>query len=166
MNRGRSNPTRRGVAGRQSAAVWCARRGCAASCSSRCEWSHREPCAQAVGLRNCAAAAGQQPAGRDQPRHRAARRRDALYPVHGSASAPRQGPGPSRATGFRFLQVRTAAQVAEIERILVDDQEISFSATYEPDEGFDVNLWRHIEQTGDLRADRLSRHCVPRLHAL
>ena len=53
-----------------------------------------------------------------------------------------------RATGFRFLQVRTAAQVTEIERILVDDEEISFSATYEPSAGFDVNLWRHIEQTG------------------
>ena len=53
-----------------------------------------------------------------------------------------------RATGFRFLQVRTAAQVTEIERILVDDEEISFSATYEPGAGFDVNLWQHIEQTG------------------
>ena len=53
-----------------------------------------------------------------------------------------------RATGFRFLQVRTAAQVTEIERILVDDEEISFSATYEPSQGFDVNLWQHIEQTG------------------
>ena len=53
-----------------------------------------------------------------------------------------------QATGFRFLQVRTAAQITEIERILVDDEEISFSATYEPSAGFDVNLWRHIEQTG------------------
>ena len=53
-----------------------------------------------------------------------------------------------RATGFRFLQVRTAAQITEIERILVDDEEISFSTTYVPDEGFDINLWRHIEQTG------------------
>ena len=60
---------------------------------------------------------------------------------------PDKGPDP-RATGFRFLQVRTAAQVTEIERILVDDEEISFSATYEPGTGFDVNLWRHIEQTG------------------
>ena len=53
-----------------------------------------------------------------------------------------------QATGFRFLQVRTAAQITEIERILVDDEEISFSATYEPSAGFDVNLWQHIEQTG------------------
>ena len=53
-----------------------------------------------------------------------------------------------RATGFRFLQVRTAAQVTEIERILVDDEEISFSATYELGAGFDVDLWQHIEQTG------------------
>ena len=60
---------------------------------------------------------------------------------------PDRGPDP-RATGFRFLQVRTAAQVREIERILVDDEEISFSATYEPSAGFDVDLWRHIEQTG------------------
>ena len=60
---------------------------------------------------------------------------------------PDKGPDP-RATGFRFLQVRTAAQVTEIERILVDDEEISFSATYEPSAGFDVDLWRHIEQTG------------------
>ena len=60
---------------------------------------------------------------------------------------PDKGPDP-RATGFRFLQVRTAAQVTEIERILVDDQEISFSATYEPGGGFDIDLWRHIEQTG------------------
>ena len=60
---------------------------------------------------------------------------------------PDKGRDP-QATGFRFLQVRTAAQVAEIERILVDDEEISFSATYEPSTGFDVDLWRHIEQTG------------------
>ena len=60
---------------------------------------------------------------------------------------PDKGPDP-RATGFRFLQVRTAAQVTEIERILVDDEEISFSATYAPSAGFDVDLWRHIEQTG------------------
>ena len=60
---------------------------------------------------------------------------------------PDKGPDP-RATGFRFLQVRTAAQITEIERILVDDEEISFSTTYEPGEGFDINLWRHIEQTG------------------
>ena len=60
---------------------------------------------------------------------------------------PDRGPDP-QATGFRFLQVRTAAQVTEIERILVDDEEISFSATYEPSAGFDVDLWRHIEQTG------------------
>ena len=53
-----------------------------------------------------------------------------------------------QATGFRFLQVRTDAQITEIERILVDDEEISFSATYEPSAGFDVNLRRHIEQTG------------------
>ena len=53
-----------------------------------------------------------------------------------------------QATGFRFLQVRTAAQVAEIERILVDDEEISFTPTYESGEGFDVDLRQHIEQTG------------------
>ena len=53
-----------------------------------------------------------------------------------------------QATGFRFLQVRTAAQVTEIERILIDDEEVSFSSTDKPGEGFDVNLWRHIEQTG------------------
>ena len=53
-----------------------------------------------------------------------------------------------QATGFRFLQVRTAAQVTEIEQILIDDEEISFTSTNKPGEGFDVNLWRHIEQTG------------------
>ena len=53
-----------------------------------------------------------------------------------------------QATGFRFLQVRTAAQVTEIERILVDDEEIAFTATYEPGAGFDIDLWRHIAQTG------------------
>ena len=60
---------------------------------------------------------------------------------------PDRGRDP-QATGFRFLQVRTDAQVTEIERILVDDEEISFSATYEPSSGFDIDLWRHIEQTG------------------
>ena len=60
---------------------------------------------------------------------------------------PDRGRDP-QATGFRFLQVRTAVQVTEIERILVDDEEISFSATYEPGTGFDVDFWRHIEQTG------------------
>ena len=60
---------------------------------------------------------------------------------------PDKGRDP-QATGFRFLQVRTAAQVTEIERILVDDEEISFSATYAPSAGFDVDLGQHIEQTG------------------
>ena len=60
---------------------------------------------------------------------------------------PDKGPN-LQATGFRFLQVRTAAQVTEIERILVDDEEISASVTYKPGEGFDINLWQHIEQTG------------------
>ena len=51
-------------------------------------------------------------------------------------------------TGFRQLQVLTAAQIDAVERVLVDDQETSFTAVLEPGRGFTVNLWRRILQDG------------------
>lgn len=51
-------------------------------------------------------------------------------------------------TGFRQFQVLTAAQVHVVEQVLVDDQEVGFTAIREPGRGFTVNLWRRILQNG------------------
>lgn len=51
-------------------------------------------------------------------------------------------------TGFRQLQVLTAAEIARVEQVLVDDLPVAYTATLLPGEGFIVNLGRRIEQDG------------------
>ncbi|MSR83411.1 MAG: hypothetical protein EXS58_10885 [Candidatus Latescibacteria bacterium] len=53
-----------------------------------------------------------------------------------------------RDTGVRYLQVLTPAVVGQVERVLVDDQEAVFSASYQPGEGFTVDLWQRVVQAG------------------
>jgi len=51
-------------------------------------------------------------------------------------------------SGFRQLQVLTTAETHAVERVLVDDREVSFSFTRDPGRGFTVNLWRRVVQNG------------------
>jgi len=51
-----------------------------------------------------------------------------------------------RNTGFRRIDVLTAAQVAAVERVLVDDLAIPFTVLYRRGEGFTLNLGRRITQ--------------------
>ena len=53
-----------------------------------------------------------------------------------------------RDTGFRFLRVRTDAQIGQVERVLLDDRVIFFRTEQEPGQGFTLDLVRHIEQNG------------------
>ena len=53
-----------------------------------------------------------------------------------------------RDTGFRQLQVATAAEIGAVTRVLVDDEEVFTTTTYQAGEGFIVNLWRHVTQNG------------------
>jgi hypothetical protein len=50
-------------------------------------------------------------------------------------------------TGVRHLQVLTPARVSRVEQVLVDDEEVVYSATYQP-EGFSVDLWQRVVQPG------------------
>jgi hypothetical protein len=45
------------------------------------------------------------------------------------------------------LQVRTPALVGTVERVLVDDEEVVFTPTYDG-EGFTVDIWQRIIQSG------------------
>ena len=60
----------------------------------------------------------------------------------------RTGPSSSRDTGFRQLQVRTAAEVGEVRRVRVDDLEVLPFTEVEPGSGFTVNLPRRVVQDG------------------
>ena len=51
-------------------------------------------------------------------------------------------------TGFRFLRVRTDAQIGQVEQVLLDDRVIFFRTEQEPGQGFTLDLVRHIEQNG------------------
>ena len=51
-------------------------------------------------------------------------------------------------TGFRQLEVLTGAAVTAIDRVLVDDVEIPYSASIRAREGFTVNLGQRIDQDG------------------
>lgn len=53
-----------------------------------------------------------------------------------------------RDTGVRYLQILTPAVVSQVERVLVDDEEVVFSAAYQPGEGFTVDLWQRVVQAG------------------
>ena len=51
-------------------------------------------------------------------------------------------------TGFRQLEVLTAAEIAEVEEVLVDDREVTFAVRQSPGEGFTINLGRRITTDG------------------
>ncbi len=53
-----------------------------------------------------------------------------------------------RDTGVRYLQILTPAVVSQVERVLVDDEEVVFSAAYQSGEGFTVDLWERVVQAG------------------
>ena len=50
-------------------------------------------------------------------------------------------------TGFRYLQVRTPATIDRVLRVLVDDEEVVFTPTYDAD-GFRIDIWERIRQSG------------------
>lgn len=60
----------------------------------------------------------------------------------------RTGSADHRDTGFRQLQVRTAAEIGEVQRLRVDDQEVLPFIDVEPGTGFTVNLPRRVVQDG------------------
>jgi len=51
-------------------------------------------------------------------------------------------------TGIRYLQVRTPAAIGRVQRVLVDDQEAVFTPTYQAGEGFTIDIWRRVVQSG------------------
>ncbi len=51
-------------------------------------------------------------------------------------------------TGFRQLQLRTAARVLAVEEVRVDDRPVVYSLRSEPGEGFTVNFGQRITQDG------------------
>ncbi|NKB68697.1 MAG: hypothetical protein GKR89_16660 [Candidatus Latescibacteria bacterium] len=51
-------------------------------------------------------------------------------------------------TGFRYIEVRTPAAIGQVEQVLVDDQEVVFTPTYQAGQGFTVDIWRRILQSG------------------
>ena len=51
-------------------------------------------------------------------------------------------------TGFRRFQVLTTADISEVEKVLIDDREVRFSASMHPGEGFLVNLGQRVDQDG------------------
>ncbi|MCC7262854.1 MAG: gliding motility-associated C-terminal domain-containing protein [Candidatus Latescibacteria bacterium] len=53
-----------------------------------------------------------------------------------------------RDTGVRYLQILTPAVVSQVERVLVDDEEVVFSAAHQPGEGFTLDLWQRVVQAG------------------
>ncbi|HJP29712.1 MAG TPA: gliding motility-associated C-terminal domain-containing protein [Candidatus Latescibacteria bacterium] len=50
-------------------------------------------------------------------------------------------------TGFRYVQVLTPATIGRVLRVLVDDEEAVFTPTYD-DDGFTVDIWERIVQSG------------------
>ena len=55
---------------------------------------------------------------------------------------------PNADTGFQSLRIRTAARIDVIDKVLVDDREVEFTATYDPVEGTAIRLRRTILQDG------------------
>jgi len=51
-------------------------------------------------------------------------------------------------TGFRRFRVLTTADISGVDKVLIDDREVGFSASVHPGEGFLVNLGRRIDQDG------------------
>jgi hypothetical protein len=55
---------------------------------------------------------------------------------------------PNADTGFQSLRIQTAARIDAIEKVLVDDREVEFNASYDPEEGTTIRLRRTIVQDG------------------
>lgn len=55
---------------------------------------------------------------------------------------------PNADTGFQSLRIQTTARIDAIDRVLVDDREVEFTATYDPIEGTEIRLRRTILQDG------------------
>ncbi len=55
---------------------------------------------------------------------------------------------PNADTGFQSLRIQTTARIDVIDRVLVDDREVEFTATYDPIEGTGIRLRRTILQDG------------------
>ena len=55
---------------------------------------------------------------------------------------------PNADTGFQSLRIQTAARIDAVDKVLVDDREVEFTATYDPVEGTAVRLRRTILQDG------------------
>lgn len=50
-------------------------------------------------------------------------------------------------TGFRYVQVRSPASIGRVRSVRVDDEEALFTASYDA-EGFTVDIWKRVEQSG------------------
>ena len=55
---------------------------------------------------------------------------------------------PNADTGFQSLRIQTAARIDAVDKVLVDDREVEFTATYDPVEGTAIRLRRTILQDG------------------
>lgn len=55
---------------------------------------------------------------------------------------------PNADTGFQSLRIQTTARIDAIDKVLVDDREVEFTATYDPIEGTGIRLRRTILQDG------------------
>lgn len=51
-------------------------------------------------------------------------------------------------TGFRQLEILTDAEIGQVKRVLVDDEEVFTTTTYDPERGLSINLWRRVMQDG------------------
>ncbi len=53
-------------------------------------------------------------------------------------------------TGFRLVEVLTAAQIEDIDSVKVDDEHVLHTLRLEPGRGFSVNLWQRVLKDGSL----------------
>jgi len=56
--------------------------------------------------------------------------------------------GKPQDTGFRQIQVLTAAEIGEVEQVWVDDRRVYATFDREPGKGFTANLWQRVKQNG------------------
>ena len=73
---------------------------------------------------------------------------------------------PNADTGFQSLRIQTTARIDAIDRVLVDDREVEFTATYDPIEG-DWNSSAANDSSGrDVYTDFFARGGFSRRYAL
>ena len=53
-------------------------------------------------------------------------------------------------TGFRLVEVLTAAQIEDIDSVKVDDEHALYTMRLDPGRGFSVNLWQRVLKDGSL----------------